>query len=235
MQRLIVARPQNPKEHATMPMTSLKLCVVMAAVAVTFACPVGAIAQQPPAAVTKPLPPETPVRNELAKIFEKLSEDLKAADGLVARLRSTAQKTPESARAEVNEAAKVLGDIADRLKPTGDVAGQLQALRNAATVHRKRVTDMAPNIIDEADRQSILNAWDAILQNADATTAAMADMKTKLTSALENLRMRQVAMSEMLLAGYHQGAVDALKKWLGDLEVTVGDLHKVLAPAKPTS
>ncbi len=221
---------------------SVRLALAMVAVGCLAPMTVSAqqIASPPSRVVPMPAPmskaaPEVPLKGELGKIFEKLAQDLKIADELVQKLRSAAQKTPADARAEVESAAKVLGDIADRLKPTGDVAGQLQALRNAATVHRKRVADMAPNVIDEGDRQAILNAWDAILQNADATAAAMADMKTKLGSALENLRMRQTAMSEMVLAGYHQGAIEALQKWLKDLESTVGDLHQVLAPAKPTT
>lgn len=218
-----------------MSMQSSRLVSMLAVVAALALYPVVGQAQQAPPTIAKPIPPDTPVRNELGKIFERLTNDVKQADALVARLREIAQKTPEAARAEVNNAATLLGNLADRLKPTGDIAGQLQALRNAATVHRKRVADLAPNLLDEADRQAILDAWDATLRDTDNAAAAMADMRSKLMSALENLRMRQTAMAELVLAGQYQAAVEAMKKWLVDLEATVGGLHKVLEPAKPTS
>lgn len=228
--------------HKEKIMNTRKYIVIAAALAVISINPAGASAQQVPAAPAKPPvasttrpPTEAPVNADLARIFEKLAQDLKSADELVTRLRATTQKTPEGVRAEVDEAANVLGNIADRLKPTGDIAQQLEALRNAATKHRKRVTELSTKDIDERDRQTLLNRWDRILQDADITGAAMADMKTKLSSALENLRMSQLAMSEMLLAGYHHGALETLKRWLSDLDTTVRDLHNVLAPVKPGS
>lgn len=199
------------------------------------ASPGAADPKRPTAAAPGYQAAEPPLKSQLDKVFGRLTDDVKTLDSLIARLRSTAQKTPEDAKAEAAEASKTLGEIADRLKPSGEVANQLQAVRNAANVHRKRIADMAPKDIDEADRQTLIGKWDAILQSADILATAMADMRSKMTSSLENVRIRQTVISEMILAGHFEGVLSAMSKWLSDLETTMGDLHAALAAAKPTS
>jgi hypothetical protein len=212
------------------------LCFLMTALVVTAICPViGQAQQRPPATVTKPLPPDTQIGAELNKIFERLGNELKEADAIATRLRSAAQKTPEDAKAQVDDATKLLSGLADRLKPTGDVAGQVEALRNAATANRKRVADMPATMLDEMDRQRILDKWDSISRNAAGVTSAMADMRSKVVSSVENLRLRQVAIAELVLAGEFEGAINSLKKWLADLDQTMKDLHAAVEGARPTS
>lgn len=224
--------PRLPLTRAGMAVLAAVLLGV-AAGSVADASPVAA--ESRPAAVPAPQTAGPPLKDQLGKIFGRLAEDVKTLDALVARLRSTAQKTPEDAKAEVAEASKTLSDIADRLKPNGDMANQLQAVRNAANVHRQRIADMAPKDIDEGDRQTLIGTWDAILQRTDVMATAMADMRSKLTSSLENVRIRQTVISEMILAGHFEGVLTAMSKWLSDLEATMGDLHAALASAKPTS
>lgn len=215
---------------------STKACVVVAAMLVISAYPVAGQAEQSSAtAIAKPLPPDTKIGAELNKIFERLGDTLKEADAIATRLRSAAQKTPEDAKAQVDDAAKLLSSLADRLKPTGDVASQVESLRNAANVNRKRVADMPSTMLDEMDRQRILDKWDAISRNAAGVTSAMADMRTKLLSSMENLRMHQVAITELVLAGEFEGAINSLKKWLSDLDQTMTDLHAAVEGARPTS
>lgn len=215
---------------------STKACVAVAAMLVIAAYPITGQAEQPSTMTTaKPLPPDTQVGAELNKIFERLGNTLKEADAIAARLRSAVQKTPEEAKAQVDDASKLLSGLADRLKPTGDVAGQVEALRNAANVNRKRVADMPSTMLDEMDRQRILDKWDSISRNAAGVTSAMADMRTKLLSSVENLRMHQVAIGELVLAGEYEGAINSLKKWLADLDQTMKDLHSAVEGARPTS
>lgn len=212
------------------------LCFLMTALVVTAICPVAGQAQQrPPTAVAKPLPPDTQIGAELSKIFERLGNVLKEADAIATRLRSAAQKTPGDAKAQVDDATKMLSSLADQLKPTGDMAGQVETLRNAATANRKRVADMPATMLDELDRQRILEKWDSISRDAAGVTSAMADMRSKVLSSVENLRLRQVAITELVLAGEFEGAINSLKKWLADLDQTMKDLHAAVEGARPTS
>ncbi len=105
--------------------------------------------------------PEAPIKSELDKLFDQLAGHVREADKLVEQLRSTASKTPDAARKEVDNAAAILSGLADRLQDTGDIAQQLQALRKAAQVHRKRVMELPPNIMEELDRTEIMGAWDS--------------------------------------------------------------------------
>jgi hypothetical protein len=183
-------------------------------------------------AVVQPLPPQTAIKSDLDKIFDGLASQLKAADALVVQLKATAAKTPADTSAEVNNAAEVLSGLADKTRADGELAGQLSALRNAAVIHRKRVTDMAKGSIEETDRTNILSSWDKVTQEADEAQAAMVNMHQSLMGSLDKLRMRQVAVSELLLAGQYQAAVAALKGWLSELESTVAALHKAIDPVK---
>ena len=196
-------------------------------------------AQKPPAAGPQAQPAEipydTPVKAELEKIFNGLASQLQEADTLVKLLRSTAAKNPADTETQIDSAAQTLGTLADRLQPEADLAQQLAALRNAAAVHRKRVQEMANGTIGEADRTTILAAWDRILQDADKAQASMKDMHDSLMNVLQELRIRKTAVSELVLAGQYQAAVDTLKNWLGDLETTVKNLHKSIDQIAPRS
>ena len=176
---------------------------------------------------------DTPIKTELEKIFGGLQDQLKEIDTLAAKLKATTNRRPEDTQVQINGAAQTLSALADRLQPTGDLAAQLSALRNAAALHRQRVQDMAKDSIDEADRTALLKAWDKALIDTDKTGVALGEMRDRLTHALAKLRMRQTAVGEYLLAGQYQAAVATLRSWLGDLDATVKSLHQAMDPARP--
>ncbi|MGO8866404.1 MAG: hypothetical protein ACLQME_07885 [Alphaproteobacteria bacterium] len=206
------------------------MCVVAPLCANAAQKPAAAGPQAQPAEI----PYDTPVKAELEKIFNGLASQLQEADTLVKLLRNTAAKNPADTETQIDSAAQTLGTLADRLQPEADLAQQLAALRNAAAVHRKRVQEMPNGTIGEADRTTILAAWDRILQDADKAQASMKDMHDSLTNVLQELRIRKTAVSELMLAGQYQAAVDTLKNWLGDLEMTVKNLHKSIDQIAPS-
>ncbi len=174
---------------------------------------------------------EAPIKADIDAIFGKLVDELREADGLAQHLRETATKSPEDTKREVDEAASTISRLADALDPNGQLATQLAALRNAALVHRKRVQDLPKGSLEETDRSSILAAWDKVLQEADAASTAMTDMRDKLLATLQKLRMRQTAVAELLLAGQYKAALDTLMNWLNDLQGTVEGLHHAIDDA----
>jgi hypothetical protein len=50
-------------------------------------------------------------------------------------------------------------------------------------------------------------------------------MRDKLLEAITDLRVRQVGISEELLAGSYEGAVKSLNQWLDELEKLINDLR----------
>ena len=207
--------------------TTLVVCLLL---------PIAAFAQtastQPPA---PGMTTETPVKSELEKVFNELSGHLKQIDKLAADLKATTTKKPSDTQSQLEGAAATLSALADRLQPSGDLAAQLSALRNAAALHRQRIQDTPKEAIEESDRSTLLNTWDKALQDTDKAGAAIADMKDRLVQVLGKLRKRQAAVGEYLLAGQYQAAVSALRAWVGELESTVKSLHAAIDPAKPAA
>ena len=166
-----------------------------------------------------------PIQQDLAEVLKALSEQLIRADQLVARLRDTAKKGPVEAQLEVTKAATTLGQLADRLQDEGDIMSQLRAIKNAAQVHRDRVQAIAKGTISEADRTAVLTKWNALLQQTDRAKAKVLTMRDKLLGAITELRVRQVGISEELLAGSYEDAVKSLNQWLDELEKLINDLR----------
>ena len=166
-----------------------------------------------------------PIQQDLAEVLKALSEQLIRADQLVARLRDTAKKGPVEAQLEVTKAATTLGQLADRLQDEGDIMSQLRAIKNAAQVHRDRVQALAKGTISEADRTAVLTKWNALLQQTDRAKAKVMTMRDKLLGAITELRVRQVGISEELLAGSYEDAVKSLNQWLDELEKLINDLR----------
>jgi len=150
-----------------------------------------------------------PIQQDLAGVLKSLGEQLTRADQLVVRLRDTAG--PVEAQLEVTKAATVLGQLADRLQDEGDIMSQLRAIKNAAQVHCDRVQALAKGTISEADRTAVLTKWNALLQQADRARAKVLTMRDKLLGAITELRVRQVGISEELLAGSYEDAVKSLQ------------------------
>jgi len=171
---------------------------------------------------------ETPVKADIDAIFARLVDELRQAKALAQQLRATAAKTPQDTQREVDTAARTISGLADALDPTGQLAMRLAALRKAALAHRKRVQDYPKGMIEETDRTTILAAWDKVLQEADAAGTTMSTMRDRLLATLQKLRMRQVAVSELLLAGQYQAAAETLMKWLNDLQSTVNGLDRAI-------
>ena len=150
---------------------------------------------------------------------------------MVVHLRDTAKKGPVEAQLEVAKTAQSLGQLADRLQDEGDILSQLRAVKNAATVHRDRVQDIPKGNISEADRTVVLAKWNSILQQADRAQAKVLNMRDKLLGAITELRVRQVGISEQLLAGSYEDAVKSLNQWLDELEKLINDLRtSITAP-----
>jgi uncharacterized protein (DUF885 family) len=166
-----------------------------------------------------------PIQQDLAGVLKALSEQLTRADQLVVRLRDTAKKGPVEAQLEVTKAATTLGQLADRLQDEGDIMSQLRAIKNAAQVHRDRVQAIPKGNISEADRTAVLTKWNALLQQADRAQAKVLTMRDKLLGAITELRVRQVGISEELLAGSYEDAVKSLNQWLDELEKLINDLR----------
>ena len=166
-----------------------------------------------------------PIQQDLAGVLKSLGEQLTRADQLVVRLRDTAKKGPVEAQLEVTKAATVLGQLADRLQDEGDIMSQLRAIKNAAQVHRDRVQAIPKGTISEADRTAVLTKWNALLQQADRAKAKVMTMRDKLLGAITELRVRQVGISEELLAGSYEDAVKSLNQWLDELERLINDLR----------
>jgi hypothetical protein len=207
-------------------MLTKALLVALLCAAVSVAAP-HAQAQSARAAAAPPSPPvEAPIKADIDAIFGKLVDELRQADALAQHLRETAAKSPEDTKHEVDEAASTISRLADALDPNGQIGTRLVALRNASLVHRKRVQDLPKGAIEETDRSNILAAWDKVLLEADAASTAMTDMRDKLLATLQKLRMRQTAVSELLLAGQYKAALDTLMNWLTDLQGTVDGLHR---------
>ena len=166
-----------------------------------------------------------PIQQDLAGVLKSLGEQLTRADQLVVRLRDTVKKGPVEAQLEVTKAATALGQLADRLQDEGDIISQLRAIKNAAQVHRDRVQALAKGTISGADRTAVLTKWNALLQQADRAKAKVLTMRDKLLGAITELRVRQVGISEELLAGSYEDAVKSLNQWLDELEKLINDLR----------
>ena len=160
-----------------------------------------------------------PIQQDLASVLKALSEQITRADQLVVHLRDTAKKGPVEAQLEVAKTAQSLGQLADRLQDEGDILSQLRAVKNAAAVHRDRVQDIPKGNISEADRTAVLAKWNSILQQADRAQAKVLNMRDKLLGAITELRVRQVGISEQLLAGSYDDAVKSLNQWLDELDL----------------
>jgi hypothetical protein len=166
-----------------------------------------------------------PVQQDLAGVLKALSEQITRADQVVARLRDTAKKGPAEAQLEITKVATSLGQLADRLQDEGDILSRLRAVKNTAQVHRDRVQAISNGGIAEGDRTAVLSKWNSILQQADRAQAKVLTMGDKLLGAITELRVRQVGISEELLAGSYEDAVKSLNQWLDELEKLINDLR----------
>ncbi len=185
---------------------------------------------------TKPtptLPADAPVKTELDKVFTQLGDQVSKADTLLKQLRETANRKPEDVVKQIQTSTMVLSGLVDRLQQSGDIAGQLGAVRNAAAAHLKRVEELPKGSIDEEDRTKIISAWKNVLQGADNAQANMATMRDSLMAALQRLRMRSMAIGELMLANQYQQVIDSFNRWIGDLKNTVDSLHQLIGT--PTS
>jgi hypothetical protein len=171
------------------------------------------------------------IQQDLAGVLKALGEQITQADQLVAHLRETAKTGPVEAQLEITKAAASLGQLADRLQDEGDILSQLRAVKNAAQVHRDRVQAIPNGGISETDRTAVLAKWNSILQQADRAQAKVLTMRDKLLGAITELRVRQVGISEELLAGSYEDAVKSLNQWLDDLEKLINDLRASISVA----
>ncbi len=171
-----------------------------------------------------------PVQQDLAGVLKALSDQITRADELVVKLRDTSKRGPVEAQLEVAKTAKSLGQLADRLQDQGDILSELRAVKNAATAHRDRVQGIPNGQISEGDRSVVIAKWNSVLQQADRAQAKVLTMRDKLLGAITELRVRQVGISEELLAGSYEDAVRSLNQWLDDLDKLVNDMRVSIGP-----
>ena len=84
--------------------------------------------------------------------------------------------------------------------------------------------------ISEGDRSAVLAKWTSVLQQADRAQAKVLTMRDKLLGAITELRVRQVGISEELLAGSYEDAVRSLNQWLDDLDKLINDMRVSIGP-----
>ena len=133
-------------------------------------------------------------------MLKALSEQITRADELVVKLRDP----PNEARLRRNLKSPRPPNRSVNW-PTGSRTeanlSQLRAAKNAATVHRDRVQGIPNGQISEGDRSVVIAKWNSVLQQADRAQAKVLTMRDKLLGAITELRVRQVGISEELLAG----------------------------------
>jgi hypothetical protein len=165
------------------------------------------------------------IQQQLSTTLKALSAELARADQVVAQAREVTKKRPAEAQLEITKLATVLGQLADRLQDQGDVMGTLRALASAAQVNRDRVAHLPKGTISEVDRSNVLRRWTAILQQVDAGEARVKAIREKILGAISELRIRQVGLSEEILAGSYESAIKALNHWLNELQQTIDHLR----------
>ena len=166
---------------------------------------------------------------QIKDVFNQMKGNVEYLDKLLAYLKALAEKKPSDIAAEVKSAAANMSILADRMTANGDVGKQLVGIRTAAALHEKRVQEMPQGAIAEEDRTRIVTAWQHIIQEADKATASMGDVHNRIMDVLTELRMKQAAVGELLLAGQYEAAMETFEKWLADLQTTVNSLHEIIS------
>lgn len=173
---------------------------------------------------------QTPsIQQQLAATLKALGAELARADGVVAGMRDAKKKGPLEAQLQVTKVATALGQLADRLQDQGDVMGALRALGAAAQANRDRVAHLDKGTISEVDRTNVMRTWTKVLQQVDQAQVRVKAIREKILSAISELRRRQVGISEEILAGSYEDAINSLNEWLGDLQKTINDLRASVA------
>jgi hypothetical protein len=174
--------------------------------------------------------PQAPasVKSELDELFANLNIQLKKVDEVVARAKSAANRTPGEVTKEVENSSQVLSALLDKIQPTGDMMQQVAALRAAAVVHRRRISDMSKEILTEEDKNSLLMAWDKNIRASDEIRIAMDAMRINLQNAVTKLRMKSAAISEMVLADEFRGVFETYNNWIKELQGTLNNLHRII-------
>lgn len=169
------------------------------------------------------------IQQQLTATLKALGAELARADTVVAGMHDAKKKGPLEAQLQVTKVATVLGELADRLQDQGDVMGELRALGAAAQANRDRVAHLEKGTISEVDRTNVLRTWTKILQQVDAAQVRVKTIRDKILSAISELRRRQVGISEEILAGSYEDAINSLNQWLGDLQKTIDELRASVA------
>jgi len=176
-----------------------------------------------------------PVTSDLEDVFNSLNTQLGTVEQLSGQLKGLSTSTPENMQTQIAGAAKVLGDLVDKLAEGGELSNQLAAVRSAAQVHRKRIDEVPKEGMTEQDRTSLMATWDKIITDADRLATKITDSRERVLNSLKGLRMRQAAMGEYILAGRFQAALNSIRDWASELDSAISRLKANINMNRPGS
>jgi len=194
---------------------------------------------QPPAAawqihLAKAEAPASGLQSELHAVTERMKALLGEGKRVAARLQREINDRPQEADKLIRDTAITLSGMADQTTSDGDVIKEVAAIRAKALAYRQTVMSMSSGVMSETDRQRVLEAWNRVIDTASKAQAAVADIHITLLAELQDLRKREVAVGQLMLAGEYQAALDDVLTWTKALRVTIEQLNNLLAGG-PTS
>lgn len=221
--------------------------VLLAAIALAATGPAsgqpGPAPGQPPAsppASALPSPAGTPataaaanIRAGLNQASQEMSEAVKQLDALAAHLKEVTNKSSAEVSKEVFGAEQVLGIAAEKLSPQGNLAAQLNGLREAGQRNLERIQKLPPGVLEETDRNLLLSGWQKVLQDCDNVSAERGMLVEQIKATIGKLRRREAAVSELLLLNEFSAAIASLRHWIADFQNTLEKIHKTLDTSRP--
>lgn len=172
-------------------------------------------------------------QSQLDAVSGEMNALLKEGERVAARLAREIHAHPHEANHLVQQTETTLSGMADQTTSTSDVIKEVAAIRAKALAYRQAVMAMPAGTMSEADRQRVLDAWNRVIKSANKAQAAVADIHTTLLAELRDLRMRDVAVGQLMLAGEYQAALHDVLTWTKKLRVTIEKLNTLISG--PTS
>ena len=194
---------------------------------------------QPPAAawqihLAKAEAPASGLQSELHAVTERMKALLGEGKRVAARLQREINDRPQEADKLIRDTAITLSGMADQTTSDGDVIKEVAAIRAKALAYRQTVMSMSSGVMSETDRQRVLEAWNRVIDTASKAQAAVADIHITLLAELRDLRKREVAVGQLMLAGEYQAALNDVLTWTKALRATINQLNNLLMGG-PTS
>jgi hypothetical protein len=178
--------------------------------------------------------PASGLQSELQGVTERMKALLGEGKRVAARLENQINDHPQEADKLIRDTATTLSGMADQTTSTGDVIKEVAAIRAKALAYRQTVMSMPAGVMSETDRQRVLEAWNRVIDTASKAQAAVADIHVTLLAELQELRRREVAVGQLMLAGEYQAALDDVITWTTELKATIEKLNNLLT-GQPSS